>query len=424
MDLPVAQKLARELMSAAAQLSDVRVLEMLNKHVAHNYKLLLDDPVVRAEGVWLYTRRGRKLFDGVAAYSAANFGHGHPLIKEAIRLFLESNGPEVLGRFVPDPWLALLGQRITTLAGFESFLPVNGGVEAPEAAVKLARRWASGTRGIERPEIIFADHCWHGRTITMTQMFDEDDKAGRQGFGPFPPGFVRVPFNDLAAMAKALTPNTAAILLEPIQGEGGVNIPDDGYLSAVNQLARENGVLTVFDEIQTGWGRTGRLFAHQHEGDAAKPDIVCVGKSLSGGYGPVAGILARRELMDHFGPGSHGSTFGGSPFSSLLGVAALAVYEVEDIAARAARKGEHIAARLEAIARKSPHVKEVRGRGMMFGIEFVRGGPDATVFAQKLLELGAVVKDTHGWVLRFTPPLTATTDELDFVLELMERALT
>ncbi|MCC6575179.1 MAG: aminotransferase class III-fold pyridoxal phosphate-dependent enzyme [Planctomycetes bacterium] len=422
MDTNTAKKHALKLIEQASSLSDSAVMDLLNRTVAHNYKVISDDPVVRAEGVWLYTRRGRKLFDGVAAYSAANFGHGHPLMKEAIRLFLESGAPEVLGRFLPDPWLALLGERITNLTGFENFLPVNGGVEAPETAVKLARRWAWQVKKVHQPEIIFAGHCWHGRTITMTQMFDEDDNAGRDGFGPFPPGFVRVPFNDLAAIAKAITPKTAAIMLEPVQGEGGINIPDQGYLAAVAQIARENKLLTIWDEIQTGWARTGKLFCWMHEGDAAKPDIVCVGKSLSGGFGPVAGILARREIMSLFGPGSHGSTFGGSPFSSMLGVAALAVYEHEEIGKRATETGNWLRPRLEAIAKKAASIKEVRSRGMMFGIEFKRTGKDATTYAKKLLELGVVAKDTHGWVLRFTPPLTATHEELEYALEIMEKA--
>ena len=424
MNRETAKAEAGKILEQAAKLGADQALNFLNATVAHNYKLLSDDPVVKAEGPWLHTARGRTIFDGVSAYSAANLGHGHPLIKEALKGFLDAGYPTVLGRFMPDPWLALLGRKITQMTGFDQFLPANGGVEAPEAAIKLARRWAAREKGVLAPEIIFADHCFHGRTLTVTQMFDEDDTTARAGFGPFAPGFVRVAFNDLKAIERAITPNTAAVFLEPIQGEGGINIPAAGYLSKVRALCREHNVLAIWDEIQTGWGRTGKLFCWEHEGEKARPDIMCMGKSASGGFAPVSGILANGALMSLFEPGSHGSTFGGSPLSSLLGVAALTAIELEKLPQQAAEKGAYVLQRLREISAKSPRIKEVRGQGLMLGIELTQDGPDGHEFTRRLLELGAIIKDTHHWVLRFTPPLVSTREELDFVLGLIEQVFT
>ncbi len=424
MNRETAKSEAAKLLDQGKRLDPDQALNFLNSCVAHNYKLLCDDPVVKAEGPWLHTARGRTIFDGVAAYSAANLGHGHPLIKEAIKGFLDAGYPTVLGRFMPDPWLALFARKITQLTGFEAFLPANGGVEAPEAALKLARRWAHRERGIASPEIIYADRCFHGRTLTVTQMFDEDDKTAREGFGPFSHGFVRVPYDDVSAIEKAITPNTAAVLLEPIQGEGGINIPKTGYLKKVRALCREHKLLAIWDEIQTGFARTGKMFCWEHEGEAARPDIMCVGKSIAGGFAPVSGILAQRAVMDQFEPGSHGSTFGGSPLSSLIACAALAAIEFEKLPEQATEKGAYVMQRLREIARKAPRIKEVRGLGMMFGIELNQNGPDGHEYTRRLLELGAIVKDTHHWVMRFTPPIVATREELDFALGLIEQAFT
>ncbi|KAA0212934.1 aspartate aminotransferase family protein [bacterium] len=424
MNRETARQEAHRLLESAQRLSADQAIDFLNATVAHNYRLLSDDPVIKAEGPWLHTARGRTIFDGVSAYSAANLGHGHPLIKETLKGFLDAGYPTVLGRFMPDPWLALFARKLTHMTGFDMFLPANGGVEAPEAAIKLARRFAHREKGVSAPEIIYADHCFHGRTLTVTQMFDEEDQTARAGFGPFAPGFVRVPFDDVRAIERALTPNTAAVFLEPIQGEGGINIPRPGYLSAVRALCREHNVLAIWDEIQTGFGRTGRLFAWEHEGEKARPDVLCVGKSASGGFAPVSGILASRRLMDHFEPGSHGSTFGGSPMAGVLGLAALTAIELERLPEQAAEKGAYALARLREVARKAPRIKEVRGMGLMLGIELNRNGPDGHEFTRRLLELGAIVKDTHHWVLRFTPPLVATRDELDFVLGLIEQVFT
>ncbi|MBX3475477.1 MAG: aspartate aminotransferase family protein, partial [Planctomycetes bacterium] len=422
MDHETARRQAHALLQAANRLSGDDTIRLLGEHVARNYGLLSRDPVVAAQGPWLQTRSGRRIFDGVAAYSAANLGHGHPLVKETLKLFLDSNAPTVLGRFLPDPWLALFGQMVTRMTGFERFLPANGGVEGPEAAIKLARRWAHRVKGVQgTPEILYADHCFHGRTLTVTQMFDPAEKAAVDGFGPWPAGFKRVAYDDLAAMEAAITPGTAAILIEPIQGEGGVIVPKAGYLRGVVDLARRHNLLVIFDEVQTGWARTGELFCWMHEGEQARPDILCIGKSVSGGFAPVGGILADARLMDLFGPGSHGSTFGGCPISSAIAVAALTAIEQEKLVEQAREKGPWVMQRLRAIAADSLRIKQVRGKGMMFGIELSPDGPDGHWFSEKLLEQGVIVKDTHHWVLRFTPPIVATREDLEFALGAMEQ---
>lgn len=413
---------ASAILETAAALEGDAAAAMIKKFIAPNYSIITDDPVVRAEGPWLYLKSGNKLFDGVAAYSAANLGHGHPLIREVLKGFLDAKSPTVLGRFLGDPYMALFGQKITQMSGFDQFLPANGGVEGPEAAIKLARRWATQVKGVAAPEILYAEQCFHGRTTTVTQMFGDDEPEAKDGFGPWTPGFGRVRFNDLAAVEAAITPNTAAILVEPIQGEGGINIPDEGYMRGLVELCRAKNVLCIFDEVQTGWARTGKLFAWMHEGEAARPDIMAIGKSVSGGYAPVAGILANDALMNLMGPGSHGSTFGGCPISSAIGYAALVAIEKEDLVGQANAKGPKIRARLDAIAAKSPRIAEIRGRGMMFGIEVTREDPDANVFSKKLLKLGAVIKSTHQWVLRFTPPIVSSDEDLEHVLGLIEQA--
>ncbi|MEM6290136.1 MAG: aminotransferase class III-fold pyridoxal phosphate-dependent enzyme [Myxococcota bacterium] len=425
MDHVTAQEEAASILAAADALGGDETTATIRSTFAPNYSIILDDPIVKAEGPWLYTKSGAKVFDGVAAYSAANLGHGHPLVREVLKGFLDAQQPTVLGRFLGNPYMALFGKKITEMTGYERFLPANGGVEGPEAAIKLARRWAhnvKGTRGV--PEILYAEGCFHGRTTTVTQMFGDDEPEAKDGFGPWAPGFRKIPFNDLAALEAAITENTAAVLIEPIQGEGGINVPDDGYLKAVVELCREKKVLSIFDEVQTGWARTGKLFCWMHEGEAARPDIMAIGKSVSGGFAPVAGILAHNDLMELMDAGSHGSTFGGCPISSAIGYASLVALEKEDLVGQANDKGEYVWARLQDIAAKSPRIEVVRGRGLMFGIEVTKEEPDANKFSKKLLKMGAVIKGTHRWVLRFTPPIVSTKDDLDHVLSLIEEAFT
>ena len=423
MDASDVKRHADAILDTAANLGGGETTRLIRETIAQNYSLITDDPIVRAEGPWLHTKSGNRLFDGVAAYSAANLGHGHPLVREVLHRFLDTHAPTVLGRFLGDPWLALFGKKIVEMTGFERFLPANGGVEGPEAAIKLARRWAHEVKRVTgTPEILYVEGCFHGRTSTVTQFFGEDEPEARAGFDPWMPGFHRVPYNDVGAIAKAIGENTAAVLIEPIQGEGGINIPDDGYLTKVVELCRSRNVLVIWDEVQTGWARTGKLFCWMHEGEAARPDIMTIGKSVSGGYAPVAGILADNRLMDLMRPGSHGSTFGGSPIASAIAYASLCAIEIEDLVGQATQKGPYVMARLRDIADRSPRIAEVRGKGMMFGIEVTREDPDADAYAKKLLKLGAVLKSTHRWVLRFTPPVVSTEAELDHVLDIIEKA--
>jgi ornithine--oxo-acid transaminase len=418
-----AQAAAEKLYLEAANMGAEEAMALYDSCIAHNYSLLMDDPIVRAEGPWLHTRSGRRLFDGVSAYSAANLGHNHPLVRSMIVHFLAHQSPTVLGRFLPDPFLAALGRRITEMTGYESFLPANGGVESVEAAIKLARRWGHRVKKVSgTPEIIYFTGCFHGRTLTVTQCFEEE--VALHGFGPFAPGFTKVQYGDIKALKKAVKPDTIAILIEPIQGEGGINIPPEGYLPEVHKLARKKNVLVIYDEVQTGWGRTGRMFAWEHQGKKCRPDILCVGKSLSGGFGPISGILADRELMQLFDPGSHGSTFGGSPLSSAIALASLEAIEAEELPRKAAENGAYVLERLFAIAEKSPYIKEIRGKGLMIGIELDRDGPDGHDLALRLVEEGIILKDTHRWVLRFTPPIVATKAELDCALGMIERVFT
>lgn len=423
MDQATAQREAASILATADALGADETTEMIRRYFAPNYSLILDDPIIKAEGAWLYTRSGAKVFDGVAAYSAANLGHGHPLVREVLKGFLDAQQPAVLGRFLGNPYMGLFGKKICEMSGFERFLPANGGVEGPEAAIKLARRWAHQVKGVKgTAEILYAEGCFHGRTTTVTQMFGDDEPEAKDGFGPWTPGFSRIPFNDLAALEAAITDTTAAVLIEPIQGEGGINVPDDGYLSAVCKLCKERNVLVIFDEVQTGWARTGKMFCWMHEGEAARPDIMAIGKSVSGGYAPVAGILAHNNLMELMDSGSHGSTFGGCPISSAIGYASLVAIEQEDLVQQAQDKGAYVRERLLAIAEKSPRIETIRGRGLMFGIEVTKQDPDANKFSKKLLKMGAVIKGTHRWVLRFTPPIVASREDLDHVLGLIERA--
>ncbi len=423
MDLKTAQAAAEKLYLEGHSLQPEKVIDMILTHTAHNYSLLTRDPVIRAEGCWLYTKSGRRIFDGVSAYSAANLGHNHPLVVSMIKLFLNHQSPPVLGRFLPDPFVAMLGAKITDMTGYDSFLPTNGGVEAPEAAIKLARRWGHRVKKVTgTPEIIYFTECFHGRTLTVTQMLGDEVCVG--GFEPFTPGFIRIPFGDIDELKKAVNENTIAILIEPIQGEGGINIPPEGYLPDLHKLAKNENLLVIYDEVQTGWGRTGKLFAWEHDGIDCRPDILCVGKSLSGGFSPVAGILADNELMELFDPGSHGSTFGGCPISSAIALASLHAIEMEDLPGQSAEKGAYLMERINEIASQSNYINEVRGMGMMIGIELKKDGPDGHAIAERLYEEGMICKDTHEWVLRFTPPLVTDMTDLNYALGIMAKVFT
>ena len=381
---------------------------------AANYDSL---PVVlqEAKGVWATDVRGRRYLDMMSAYSAVSLGHGHPrilkaMMEQASRLAVTSRAyhTELLGPFL---------ERLVHVTGLDMALPMNTGAEAVETAIKAARRWGYQKKKIARDqaEIIVADNNFHGRTTTIVGF--SSDASYREGFGPFSGGFRLVPFGDAEAVEQAITPNTCAILIEPIQGEAGIVVPPDGYLQALRAICDRNDVLLILDEVQSGLGRTGRWFAHQHEG--IKPDGLILGKALGGGVYPVSAFVGTREVMEVFNPGSHGSTFGGNALAARIGLEALAVIEEERLVERSAEMGDYLQDRLRAM--RSNVVKEVRGRGLWVGVEVDPNVASARTVCDALLENGVLSKDTHGTVLRFAPPLTITRDEIDWGMERIER---
>ncbi len=390
------------------------LLETEERFGAHNYHPL-DLVVERAEGVWLWDVEGKRYLDCVSAYSAVNQGHCHPriyaaLIEQAKRVTLTS-------RAMRNDRLPGFLEKLTSVCGFDMALPTNTGVEAVETAVKLARRWGYRTKRIPEnaAEIVVFTGNFHGRT--MSAISASTTPEYRADFGPFVPGFVSVPFGNAEELERAMTPNTCAVLIEPIQGEGGVIVPPEGYLGDVARVCRDHRALFIADEIQTGLGRTGDLFACDRE--RVKPDILLVGKALGGGFYPISATLASEPLMRHFAPGDHGSTFGGNPLASAVGEAALDVTIDEDLAARARSAGATLTAGLRAIA--SPLVKDIRGRGLLIGIELAL---PARRLSDALLERGVAAKDTHHSVLRIAPPLVIDEDAIAYFLERFRDALT
>ena len=380
---------------------------------AHNYAPL-DLVIERAEGVWLYDVEGRRYLDCISAYSAVNQGHCHPrilaaLVDQAAKVPLTSRAlrNDRMGRFL---------KKLTEVSGFERALPMNTGAEAVETAIKLARRWGYRVKGIREnaAEIIVFSNNFHGRTTGIVSA--STDPAYRADFGPFMPGFVFVEYGDQSALERAITPNTCAILIEPIQGEGGVIVPPDGFLKRAWALCKEHRVLFAADEIQTGFGRTGDLFACDY--DNIKPDLLIVGKALGGGYYPVSAVLASEALMLLFAPGDHGSTFGGNPLACAVGEAALDVIVDEKLPSRARYAGAKLMQGLRAA--QSSQIKEIRGRGLLIGIELT---VPAKALVAALLERGVVAKDTHERVLRIAPPLVIDDAAIDLLLARYREAL-
>jgi ornithine--oxo-acid transaminase len=387
------------------------------RHGAHNYHPL-DVVVARAEGVWVWDVDGNRYLDFLAAYSAVNQGHCHPrlvrtLIEQAERVTLTSRAfrNDQLGPFCAE---------VTALTGFERVLPMNTGAEAVETAVKAARKWAYTVKGVpaDQAEILVFEGNFHGRTTTIVGFSTEPDY--RHGFGPFTPGFTILPYGDADAVAAAANPNVAAILVEPIQGESGIVIPPDGFLRRLREITEQHNALLAVDEIQSGLGRTGRLFAYEHEG--VRPDIVIIGKALAGGMYPVSAILADDEVMGVFEPGQHGSTFGGNPLGAAVAREALKVLIDEKLVERSAELGEYFLERLRAI--RSKHVAEIRGRGLWIGIELKPEAGGARRFCEALQHEGLLCKETHATVIRIAPPLTIGRDEIDWAVERLERVLT
>lgn len=386
------------------------------RYGAANYQPL---PVtlVRGKGVHLWDENDRRYLDMMGAYSAASFGHCHPRLIKVMTQQAECLDTVSRAYFTDrlGPFLA----RACELTGMEAALPANSGAEAIETALKAARKWAYRVKGVpaDRAEIIAAEGNFHGRTITIVGF--SSVAQYRDGFGPFTPGFTLVPFGDAKALEAAITPNTAAFLVEPIQGEGGINVPPAGYLAEAARICRAHNVLLLCDEIQTGLGRTGQLLACQH--DDVTPDGVMLGKALGGGLIPVSLFLSRREVMNVFTPGDHGSTFGGNPIAAAVGLAALDTLVEEQLIDRAARLGSYLLSRLAAI--RSPLIREVRGKGLFAGVELDGAKIQASTVVEHLLVAGLLTKETHRNTIRFAPPFIIEEDEIDWAVDRLAQVL-
>ncbi|AJC73198.1 ornithine-oxoacid aminotransferase [Pseudothermotoga hypogea DSM 11164 = NBRC 106472] len=384
---------------------------------AHNYKPI---PVVidRAERVWVWDVEGKRYLDMLSSYSALNHGHRHPKIIEALERQLQK--VTLTSRAFYNSVLGLFEEKLAKFAGYEKVLPMNTGAEAVESALKIARKWAYYKRNIPMNEgnIIALEGNFHGRTITIISFSTEHQY--KDGFGPYTPGFKIAPFGDARALENLIDDRTLAILVEPIQGEGGVRVPPQGYLAELRRIATKHRILLMFDEIQTGLGRTGKMFAWQWED--AKPDVLILGKALGGGIYPVSAVLANNDVMDVLTPGDHGSTFGGNPLAAAVGMAAIDVLVEEKLDERARTLGEYFMNQLKHI--KSDYVKEIRGKGLLIGIEIKKEFGTARPFCEKLAQMGILCKETHEQVIRFAPPLVIEKEEIDWALERIERVLT
>ena len=388
-------------------------LETAERYGAHNYHPL---PVVleRGEGVWVWDVEGNRYMDMLSGYSALNQGHRHPRIMKA--LTDQATKLTLTSRAFHNDRLGPFLERLCEVTGYEKALPMNTGAEAVETALKAARKWGYEVKGVPegKAEIVVCDGNFHGRTTTIVGFSSES--LYQAGFGPFTPGFVTVPYGDLDALEAAIGPNTVAFLVEPIQGEAGVVVPPDGYLAAAKSLCEATEVLLVADEIQTGLGRMGRMFAS--DWDDVRPDILVVGKALGGGVYPVSAILADDDVMSVFTPGTHGSTFGGNPLAAAVGLASLDVIVEEKLAERANELGEWLMGELREI--ESPHIEEVRGRGLLIGVVL---NTAARPFCEALQARGILAKETHDKVVRFAPPLVVTKAELEAVLPVIAEVL-
>jgi ornithine--oxo-acid transaminase len=391
-------------------------IDLEERFGAHNYHPL-DVVLTRGEGVWVYDTDGNRYLDFLSAYSALNQGHVHPkilaaMIEQAQKLTLTS-------RAYRNDQLPLFLKEVSEFTGYGSILPMNSGAEAVETAIKLARKWGVQVKGIPKnsPEIITFEGCFHGRTISLISSSTEP--LYRSDFGPFTPGFISVPYGDIEQVVKAITPYTAAILVEPIQGEAGVVVPPEGYLQSLSKIAKENNILLIADEIQTGMGRTGKLFASDHE--EVRPDIMIIGKALSGGFYPVSAILADQELMLLFKPGEHGSTFGGNPLAMAVARASIKVIKEENLIENASKNGEYFLDQLSEIP--SQAIKEVRGKGLLIGVELLPKAGGARRYCEALMQRGILSKDTHQNTIRFAPPLIINQETLDWAIPKIREVL-
>ncbi|MCS6959544.1 MAG: ornithine--oxo-acid transaminase [Pseudanabaenaceae cyanobacterium SKYGB_i_bin29] len=399
-----------------SKLTTQEYIDLETIYGAHNYHPL-DVVITRGQGVWVWDTDGNRYLDCLSAYSALNQGHCHPrifraLIEQATKVTLTSRAfrNDQLGRFY---------EKLCRIVGLPKVLPMNSGAEAVETALKAVRKWAYKVKGVPagQAEIIVCTNNFAGRTISIISFSTEEQY--RDGFAPFTPGFKVIPYGDVSALEAAITQNTAAFFLEPIQGEGGIIIPPDGYLRAAERICRQNNVLLIVDEIQTGLGRTGKMFAFEHEG--VKPDGITIGKALSGGFYPISAFVSTQEVMSVFNPGDHGSTFGGNPLAAAVGIAALDVIVEEQLPDRAAELGAYFMTGLQAI--ESPYIQEVRGRGLLIGLELKPEAGGARRFCKALMKEGILAKETREHVIRFAPPLVISRSELDWALERIAKVL-
>lgn len=396
--------------------SSIQLMDMENRYGAHNYHPL-EVVISKANGIWVEDPEGRRYIDMLSAYSAITHGHRHPAIIKALNdqadvLTLTSRA------FFNDKW-PLFAKKLADFTGKDMILPMNTGAEAVETAIKTMRKWGYTVKGVERDkaEIIVFEENFHGRTTTIVSF--STDPVAYENYGPFTPGFRIVPYNDIEAAKNAVNKNTVGILVEPIQGEAGVVVPDEGYLKELYKIARENNILLAVDEIQTGFGRTGKLFCYMYED--INPDIIIMGKALGGGIFPVSAVAANKDILGVFEPGSHGSTFGGNPLGCAIAIASIDVLLKEKLAERSFEMGKYFKNQLENL--NSEIIKLVRGKGLFIGVVLHKSAGKARKYTTRLKEKGLLCKETHDWIIRFAPPLIIKKEEIDFAMQKIKEVL-
>lgn len=392
------------------------LIQIEDQYGAHNY-LPLDVVLTKGEGIWVYDIEGKKYLDFLSAYSTVNQGHCHPRILK--KLIQQAKRLTITSRAFRNDQLGLFCKELCELAGMEMMLPMNSGAEAVETAIKAARKWGYTKKGIKlgRAEIITCEGNFHGRTTTIVGFSTE--KLYTEFFGPFTPGFITIPYGDSRALEKSINKNTVAFLVEPVQAEGGVLIPPDGYLKECEIICKKHNVLLVLDEIQTGLGRCGKLFACQHED--VQPDIFVLGKAISGGFYPVSAVVSTREIMGVFTPGEHGSTFAGNPLACYIAREALKVLIEEKLVENSQEMGAYFMNKLRTI--QSKHIREIRGKGLLIGVDLHREAGGARRFCETLMKEGLLCKETHEHVIRLAPPLVITKKEIDWAFERIKKVL-
>ena len=400
------------------QYTSQQLMDIEHRYGAHNYHPL-EVVISKAQGIWVEDPEGRRYIDMLSAYSAVNQGHRHPAVIKALKdqadvLTLTSRA------FYNDRW-PLFAKKLSELTGKELVLPMNTGAEAVETAIKTMRKWGYLVKKVkaDKAEIIVFAENFHGRTTTIVSFSTDPD--GHDFYGPYTPGFKIVPYNDLKAVEKAVTRNTVGILVEPIQGEAGVVVPKEGFLAGLGRIARKNNALLAVDEIQTGFCRTGKLFAYQYE--SVEPDIIIMGKALGGGVFPVSAIAANENVLGVFKPGTHGSTFGGNPLACAVAMAAIDVLVDEKLAERAAENGAYFMEKLRELQKTSDKIKLVRGKGLLIGLVLKKSAGKARQYTTALKEKGILCKETHDWIIRFAPPLIITRADIDFAMEKVREVL-